>query len=68
MAALAEVIKGLTILAALFGSTRGRRSRGTLQGFTGVKDPYDRPEGPKPLITIPPFLQGVMELHHIHHQ
>jgi len=27
-----------------------------------VFDPFDRPSGPKPLITIPPFLQGVMEL------
>lgn len=39
-----------------------QRMSGSLQGFTGVKDPYDIPEGPKPFFKIPPRLQGVMEL------
>ena len=39
-----------------------QRMAGGLKSFKTVVDPFDRPEGPKPLITIPPFLQGVMEL------
>ena len=39
-----------------------QRMAGGLKSFSPVVDPFDRPEGPKPLITIPPFLQGVMEL------
>lgn len=39
-----------------------QRMSGGLQGFTGVKDPFDVPEGPKPLIKIPRQLEGVMEL------
>ena len=39
-----------------------QRMAGGLAGFTGVADPFDVPDGPKPLITIPPRLQGIMEL------
>ena len=38
-----------------------QRLSGGMKGFSQVVDPFDRKEE-KPLITIPPALQGVMEL------
>jgi len=43
----------------------GDRLRQRMSGgssFAAVVDPYERKEGPRPLITIPPRLQGIMEL------
>ena len=39
-----------------------QRMAGGIAGFTGIKDPFDVPEGPKPFFKIPPRLQGIMEL------
>lgn len=38
-----------------------QRMSGTLRGTAPI-NPFERPEAPKPLITIPPFLADVMEL------
>jgi len=38
-----------------------QRMSGSLKGSAPI-NPFERPEAPKPLITIPPFLQDVMEL------
>jgi len=45
----------------IFDHVLRQRMSGQLKGVR-AESPFDRPEAPKPLITLPPFLDNIMEL------